>query len=666
MRRCHRSPVPERLTKGALGEGWRGGIESGFLAEDGYRLAQQFTGGMKSRFLFLLTLTAAGFAAGSVIRHFRGPVDEPDAVRARAGQAADVSAQAGDTSAVAAAVSNPVVAPLARPSLGELRAASMDERLALLVRWLPEATADEVAALAAEWFGDDLGSGGVEWQVLAVRWVEVDPVAAVAFARARTNACLSGSQRGPNPQYTGVTPLHPVYRALARLDPDLTLAFLSEESPNRLRNFVHDIVDWVGAEKAQAWTDSLPEGEAMDLVRVIIGMRSRAADEPAPEPAPLTAEEKIERTAKEWGKWREMLPDDIAAKVAELTVSDPVQARAVLDSMPAHLGRARLEAIHVAALARTDLQAALQAAEKMSGVARLQAMAGIAAERARTDPAGALKLMREHGIGDFSAAGLYRSQVDGPVGASMSFSAGTDVLAEALKAVAAHDPAGTLQLLAETDSLHVYRNRDPFQKPLAVQLLKQWAGQDPAAAAQWVGQQSVTGVSTSNFVQSVAGEWIAKDAAALQQFAVALPTGWVKDYFARETAALMAPGDPAGALAWVAQTGSELALGTAFRTMATHTPEVAAAHFATLPAAQQEQQLQHLADTLARRAPVAAFEFFHSLPVEQQAAVELRETALAYAKHDPQAASTWIASLPPTEARDTAIGGQVEYLVKES
>lgn len=184
---------------------------------------------------------------------------------------------------------------------------------------------------------------------------------------------------------------------------------------------------------------------------------------------------------------------------------------------------------------------------------------------------------------------------------------------------------------------------------------------DPAKAAASLGDEMI-----KYNAPLVAQEWAKKDPAAVQAFASGLPSGPARDGFIMETARLMAADDVVGALTWAGQSGGEQAVGATFRALAEATPEVAAGYFTTLPPSQQTEQLQALADSLGKRTPAAAVEFFNSLPADQQAAVKLYDTTIAYAKQDAQAASAWITTLPETKAKDTAISGLVDYLIKES
>lgn len=245
-------------------------------------------------------------------------------------------------------------------------------------------------------------------------------------------------------------------------------------------------------------------------------------------------------------------------------------------------------------------------------------------------------------------------------------------LSALFKTLGAKDPAGTLQLLADTGTLITRPSWLPAgmsdqgsEGDIGRTILKDWAARDPAAAARWTAEQPVSSVM-SGMAKSVADSWFAKDPAGLRAFAESLSPGAGKDQFVGFTAALQSAQDPAGALAWTVRNGNAEALGTAFGTIAKSNPALAAEQFASLPESVQSSQLQTLADSLGKSSPAAAVQFFQNLPEAQQASVKLRETAVAYARQDPQAASEWIGTLPPTEAKDTAISGLVDYLIQQS
>lgn len=366
--------------------------------------------------------------------------------------------------------------------------------------------------------------------------------------------------------------------------------------------------------------------------------------------------------------------DALAAIATTLLEKDPAAALKVLESMPPTAARSRLGADYVGALAKTDPEAAWKYLEaNLKGVARLQGIATLAAVKSATDPVGALKMLREHGIGDLNRSSLMKTKVDSPGRRSMGFYSGTDFVGEVLKAAVVKDPAGVMQLLAETGSIHKDRAReDPFSGEgphsegyLARSLFKEWAAKDPAAAARWTASQT-PGEAMRDLAKSAAAPWFAADPAAVRAFAASLPEGAGRNDFIQTTASLMAGNDPAGALTWTAQNGGAETLGPVFQSLAQSNPELAATHFAAMPPEVQAARMQELTDILGKRAPGAAVGFYQSLPPEQQASVKLYDTTVSFARQDPKAASEWVTTLPPAMAKDTAISGLVDYLIKQS
>lgn len=581
----------------------------------------------------------------------------------------------------------PEAPPQPRPSWEELQAAAQEDRLRLLVRWLPEATAGEIAALAQAWFGDTHDSGNDVWQALVTRWVEVDPEAALAMGRAgaeRLLKAVSGVGGG-----NAITMLHYVYRALSRVDEDQALAYLALEPPRMFRALQGSILHLATKEKLRAWAMSHPERADLEFLRKL-KENSNQLDLSNPAKAASEVDDKtlamrLGDIAREWAAkdpaaalaWARGLPegqkrDKALAEIAgALLKKDPAQARTLIDEMPHNMGRAKLDAAYAGALAETDSKTALAFAnEKLHGMARIEAITNIAAAMGKTDPLGALKLLKENHVGDFGAGGLLSVYIDGP---HRSMGGGTSLnqqFAAMLKEAAALSPDGVMDLLVQTGSIRSQRQGYPsFMEDsngkLARDLMNEWLVKDAVAAARWLGQQAPDG-ALQPFVKSAAEKWFAQDAAGLQAHVAAMPEGASRTAFVERTAALMAPGDPAAALTWAGQAGGEQGMGAAFHSLAEANPVTAAEFYAELPAAQQQAQLQHLTDLLGRRDPGAAADFYASLPAEQQAGVRLRDTTLAFAKADPQAASEWIASLPETPAKDSAISGLVDYLIKES
>ena len=642
---------------------------------------------MNTRFLLIIGCGMAGAGVGAAYKAWRDPswVASGREGAMNFSETTLVPTTAA-TSQSPQARANPVVPPLPRPSLDDVKATAPDDRMRLLVRWLPEATADEVAALAEAWFTTMADSGTTEWQALCARWVELEPAAARAFGKQYTERFLK--LFGPGSEVDGslTVPLHAVYLAWGRVDPEAALAALAQEAPEYRRQLMMILNAMVGEERARAWALAHPELPEFANWRIAKPTGPPDLSNPANAAADLAPEASRFHASAIANAWAKQDPDAALAWArglinpqqrtfalqAVLNVflgTDPARARPLIDELPPGLARAQVEARYAAGLAENDPQAALRhAMQHLHGTARLEAIAGIAALQSKTDPLGALRLLQEHGIGALDRGGLYRVHVDGP-GSSSSGSSGTNPLNDVLRAAAPIDPAGVMHLLAESGYITLEasdRGIDDGQGTLARTLFAEWAARDLAAAIHWLYQQPDK-PGTAALLKGVTDRWPLSDVAGLQQFAAQLPAGAARDQAVAEAARRIVGQDAAGALAWAAQTGGEPALASAFRHLAETDAPAAINHFhESLSPEMQAGQRQLLTDQLARRSPAEAIGFYEALPPEQQTGVKLYDTSMAYARLDPQAASEWITSLPATEAKDTAISGLVDYLITES
>lgn len=633
-------------------------------------------------FVLSAVLGAAGGVALKQLSHRLAPGTiqaEKDAPAASPGLGATAANGTETAAAGPATKALPQLGP--GPSLEELRAAKPEDRLLLLLRWLPGADAAQVAALAGEWFAEANGSGDAVWQVLVQRWVELDAAAAIIFSRKLSD---SFSRRvGMN----ATTPLWYAYRALGKSDPDLALSFLAEEPPGLAGRLAQELIPSVGAGKLRQWALSIPGRSDLNPLRKSEkGSVSLDLTDPAKAAASLTPEMmkyQMEPVATEWAKkdpaaalaWAKGLESGsyrakaLAAIASTLAATDPSKALELIRSLPPSATRMRAESSYLSALAQTDPQAAAAyASANLGGLAKIQGLAAVATAQAATDPAGALKLLRDQGIGDFSTLARTRVESDGKA------RIGFYPMRDPFKAIAVKDPAGVMQLLADTGSLVRMGNQAYYvggtDNPsndgyLGRSIFKDWVVKDAAAAAKWAAGQP-DGEGMQELIKSAADPWFAKNPGELRAFAASLPAGEGKDSFVQATAVLMSVDDPAGALAWTSQNGGTGAVGEVFGSLAKSNPALAASQFPSMPPEVQSKQIQALTDSLGKTSPASAVSFFQSLPEDQQAVVKLYDTTIAYARQDPKAASEWIGTLPSNNARDTAISGLVDYLIKQS
>lgn len=609
-------------------------------------------------------------SAMSAVEAMAGPTNRPPIPRSTDAEGRDIARRVA-------------ISALPRPTLDELKAAGPGAKLGLLIRWLSAATAEEVASLAHAWFGESRDGGTAQWHLVALRWVELDPTAAVAFGRGYTDRYLRTTVDWDSRGIALTTPLHAVYRAWGKRDPDAALASLAQEPRKYRKHLATGLAGMVDEERARAWALAHPELHEFAGWRAdTSGAAPLDMSNPAKAAAELRPDAPYFQAAHIAGEWMKTDPDAALAWARGLADSkqrrhalqsvmhgflatEPARARPLIDELPAGLGRAQVEARYAAALAKTDPEAALgHATVSLRGTARLEAIAGIAAERGKTDPLAALKMLSDHSIGDLDVGALNSVHVEGPH-TGMVGSSGVSAVSEVLKAAAALNPAGVMQLLADTGTLRP-DNRDGRDSTLGYTLFSEWAARDTHAAARWLAGQP-TSPGTISLAELTADRWPAHDVAGLQSLATQFAPGDARDTVVAEAARRLVSADPAGALSWAAQTGGESAFSAAFRHLAESDPQSAVATYAeSLTPPQQDAQRQTLTDQLARRSAADAIAFFESLPPEAQAGVKLHDTTRAYARQDPGAASEWIAALPPTAAKDTAISGLVEYLLSDA
>lgn len=647
---------------------------------------------MKRPLLLLLVCSAVGAAGGAAFRVFREKnpapttVIQPETRFTGKESAANPARRTGTAKSGTTSADSPhAVGKLSpRPILEELRAAPKEDRLRLLVRWLPKADATEVAALAQEWFPKALGGGDGIWQVLVQRWVEVDAPTAISYSRKLATELLNGKNGGNSSSGNTITPLDYTYRALGRVDPDLALSLLAEEPAPVARRVASEFRQSLGAEKMRQW--AMDHKDRSDLAFLVTDPESKPLDlsDPAKAAASLTPEQLKNRAssiAAEWAKkdpdaavaWANSLEYDSAREesLTEITKTllktNPEKAREIIESMPSSSTQAKAGADYAGNLAKTDPAAAMTWLDKnLKGAARLQGIARIASARAESDPEGALRLLRENGVSTQNSFLLVgRTVKSSDQGASSNSTSG--ILDRALRAISAHDPAGAMQFLADNGSIDpgIFKMSSYVPGYLPATLFKDWTDKDPAAAARWVASQPVD-ETMRILTRTAAAPWFATNPAEVRAFAASLPEGAGREAFVQSTATLMAAGDPNSALVWTTQNGSAETLAAVYLSIVGQNPEAAAEHFGAMPETVQSAQLNTLVCSLGQRVPVEAARFYESLPPERQAAVHLGITAKTWAKQDPQAASEWITALPPTEAKDTAISGLVEYLLRDA
>lgn len=186
--------------------------------------------------------------------------------------------------------------------------------------------------------------------------------------------------------------------------------------------------------------------------------------------------------------------------------------------------------------AGTDLQSALSRAMSLPNAdVRYMALRGVLSFMADTDPAGALRLAQT--LGDYP---------------------GNEPLSSVLyRQWAANDPqAAALEASQDTAG-------GGWRSPVS-QVVRTWAGQDPTAAANWA-LSLADPEAQSRSISQVMRQWTREDATAAANWISALPPGGTHDIAVAALAYSMAPTDPQNAVNWAENIADETARNNALQ-----------------------------------------------------------------------------------------------------
>lgn len=206
---------------------------------------------MKLSFLLAAALGVGGYA---ITRSLVKPPPSPTS----AATAASTPDQNAGPSAAPAPGSSPGAASPARPkgprpTFEQLIQAPPDQRLDLVILWLPDAPAVEVEALTNAW-GETIDSTEGLWEALVSRWVAVDPAAALAHAREHSLKALPKSfANRPANRATFHVRSVPAYKAYLQLNLEDALTRLADEPVPLLGQLLQQLLFSVEEPRRLAW-----------------------------------------------------------------------------------------------------------------------------------------------------------------------------------------------------------------------------------------------------------------------------------------------------------------------------------------------------------------------------------------------------------------------------
>ncbi len=531
-------------------------------------------------------------------------------------------------------------------------AAKHPEQLPLLVQWLWDAEAAELSLMAAALEEKKLLHGAL-WQALALRWAEVAPEDALAFARSKSLEQVKDyAGFKEEVRYTIYLPIQDLYTALLSLDLEAALLRLAEEPGAILNQLLRQLLHSVEQPRREAWAD---------------------ANAHLPEAALWAAQPASAQAAQAKRRSRYDVSEEVKALRDMLRNKDLAGCRAKLDAMPINYHRSLVEMDYVAALAeqKSPAEAAQWAAANLLGLAKMQAIALAAKALSKTNPLAALKMLRDYKVPDFGQVQIGITEARGQSGTTTSYR-GSDraMLTETVKAAAKADPQAALDylltaggILPRDMSLRYVDNDDNTNNgSLGRAIMKEWAAKDANAAAAWLAKQQPS-AGLSEMVPLVAGPLLSQGAEQGRTFIQNLSQGSFRDDMVRAAAAQWAQTDTVTALQWAADHGGPAALEGAYRDLAGKNAVLASEHFASLPPETQAAQLARVTDKLGEQKPQNLPQFIATLTPEQQTAVDLRQPVTNYAKQNIEQASAWVNGMEPGPLKDSGISGLVDYLI---
>jgi hypothetical protein len=186
--------------------------------------------------------------------------------------------------------------------------------------------------------------------------------------------------------------------------------------------------------------------------------------------------------------------------------------------------------------AATDLQSALERAKSLPNAdLRYMALRGVLSFMADTDPVGALRLAQT--LGEYPGNEPFSGVI--------------------YRQWAANDPQAAALQAAQNNSGSGWRS--PVN-----QVVRTWAGQDPTAAANWAISLNDPEARARSIAQ-VMRQWIKEDATAAANWISALPAGGTHDTAVAALASSMAATDPQSAVSWAQNITNETARNNALQ-----------------------------------------------------------------------------------------------------
>ena len=401
-----------------------------------------------------------------------------------------------------------------RPTLEAVVAAEGWDQLFQLVAWLPAATASELGRLFQAWVAtprfDFAAPAG---RALFLRWMEIDPGAAMAAAESKNAA------------------LETAWWAWAKTDPD---AAWSAVRASRRDGFIRTVLAAIAetdSARVTALLEQHPEWRTYRVLASLAGHAARTNLEAGVDLAwrggPLNEADRLLRAfaqedpegALAWALTKAR-PGSRASVLAslfnQLSLTHPERVGPAIEALPPSRSRQHVFAEHAARLALDDPEAARAWALRGSTVEeRTRALTAAARALTDHDPDAAVALLQSL---DSRPVMSNRLGITTPSGVQEVNYGGLSSLPEVMTELAAHRPAGVVEASLRLEET-------PERTRLLDTVFATWARDDAPAFSEWLIAQPESAIrskATTSLVHALT-EATDPDFPAAVRWAVTLP-----------------------------------------------------------------------------------------------------------------------------------------------
>jgi hypothetical protein len=369
------------------------------------------------------------------------------------------------------------------------------DQLFQLVAWLPTATSGELDRIFQAW------TAAPRWdfaapatRVLFLRWMELDPSAAMAASKSNTGALRTAwwawAKTDPDAAWSAVREskitgfIGMVLAAIAETEPARVNALLEQHPEWRVREVTGSLAGHTARTNLEAGVDlAWRSGSWNDADRLL-----RAFVHEDPEGALAWA---LNRTAPVWRA------DALDRILNQLSLTHPERVGPAIEALPPSRSRQHVLVKHAARLALDDPEAARAWAMRGATVEeRTRALTAAARALTDYDPDAAVALLQSldgrPSVGD-------RTSVTTPAGEESTTYPSSESLSGVMTELAAHRPAAVVEVSLRLEAT-------PERTRLLDTVFATWARNDAPTFSEWLIAQpegAVRNAATTSLVQAL-------------------------------------------------------------------------------------------------------------------------------------------------------------------